>query len=137
MVQPADDVQLGGAALLGLGGAFEDLLIAHHVALRRPEVGAEGTEGAAVDADVGRVEMRVDVVIGEVAVLALADNVGQLAEREEIGMLVKVNTLIEGQSLSGLYLLADLLDHGYSVARRITGLRYDPAGRCSRPCGGG
>ena len=89
VVQAADDVQLGGAAALGLGGALEDLLVGHDVALRALQVGPEGAEGAAVDADVGRVEVRVDVVIGEVAVLALADEVGQFAEREQVGAVVR------------------------------------------------
>ena len=60
--------------------AGEDLLVAHHVALGVAQVGAERTERAAIDADVRRVEVRVDVVVGDVAVLPLADEVGQLAD---------------------------------------------------------
>ena len=107
MVQTADDVQLGGAAALGLGGALQDLLVGHDVALFAAQVGAESAEGAAVDADVGRIEVRVDVVIGEIAVLALADDVGQFAEREQVGALVKENAVVEGQPLAGLDFFAD------------------------------
>ncbi len=94
-------------APLGLGGALEDLLVGHDVALRALQVGPESAEGAAVDADVGRVEVRVDVVVGEVAVLALADQVGQLAEGEQVGLLVEEDAVVERQPLAGLDLLAD------------------------------
>ena len=72
-----------------IGGAVEDLLVAHDVAFGALEVGTEGAEGAAIDADVRRVEVRVDVVIGVVAVPALADEVGQLAQGEQVGLLLK------------------------------------------------
>ena len=87
MMQPADDVQLGGAARLSFLGPMQNLLVRHDVALLALQVGPEGAEDAAIDADVGRVEMRVDVVVGGVAVLALADGVGEFAEREEIGVI--------------------------------------------------
>ncbi len=95
MMQAANDVQLRGAAALGLGGTLEDLLIAHDVALLALQVGPEGAEGAAVDTDIGRVEVGVDVVVGEVAVLALADEIGQFTKREQVRGIVEVNTLFE------------------------------------------
>ena len=67
------------AAVDRFAPAGEDLLVAHQVALGAAQVGAERAEHAAVDADVRRVQMRVDVVVGAVAVLPLADQVGQLA----------------------------------------------------------
>ena len=129
MVQAADDVQLGGAAALGLGGAVQDLLVGHHVALGALQVGPESAEGAAIDADVGRVEVRVDVVIGEVAVLALADEVGQLAEREQVGLLVEKDAVVERQPLARLDLGADVgqscigveLDHDSTCLERNRG----------------
>ena len=87
MVQAADDVHLGGAPPFGLRGALDNLLVAHHVALLATQVGPEGAEGATVNADVGRVQVRVDVVIGEMAVLALGEEVGQLAEGEQVRLL--------------------------------------------------
>src|SRR5262249_1094440 len=57
VVETADDVHLGGAASLGLGAAGDDLGVRHDVALLALQVGPEGAEGAAVNADVGRIEM--------------------------------------------------------------------------------
>ena len=47
-----------------LGPAGDDLLVAHHVTLGVAQVGAERAEHAAVHAHVGRIEVRVDVVVG-------------------------------------------------------------------------
>src|SRR5262249_41923750 len=55
VVQAADDVQLGGAAALSLSGALQDLLVGHHITLRGLQVGPKRAEGAAINADVGRV----------------------------------------------------------------------------------
>ena len=41
MVQTADDVQLGGAATVRLGGALQHLLVGHDVALFAAQVGAK------------------------------------------------------------------------------------------------
>ena len=95
--------------------AGEDLLVAHHVALRVAQVGAERAEHAAIDADVGRVEVRVDVVVGEVAVLPLADQVGQLADfgQRHVGPLEN-EAVVERQPLAGFDLFAD----GFQDGRR-------------------
>src|SRR5262245_52478020 len=96
MVQATDDMQFGRSALLRLGGAFENLLVGHDVALRAFQVRSEGAERAAVDAHVDWVEVRIDVVVSEAAVLALADEIGQLAESEQLGALVEEYTVVEG-----------------------------------------
>jgi hypothetical protein len=51
--------------------------------------------------------VRVDVVIGEVAVLALADDAGQFTQSEQIGVVVQVDAVLEGEPLTGLDLFAD------------------------------
>ena len=108
VVQAADDVHLGAAVVDRLLPAGEDLLVAHHVALGVAQVGAERAERAAVDADVRRVEVRVDVVVGGVAVLPLADEVGQLAElgQRHVGPL-EHEAVVERQPLAGFDLVAD------------------------------
>ena len=70
VVQAADDVHLGAAVVDRFAAAGQDLLVAHRVPLRVAQVGAERAERAAIHADVRRVQMRVDVVVGEVAVVA-------------------------------------------------------------------
>ena len=78
--------------------------------LRVTQIGAEGAEHTAVDADVCGVEMRIDVVISEVAVLAFADEVGQLAQREEIDVFFEKEAVIEREPLARFYLGANIVD---------------------------
>ena len=58
-----------------------DLVVGHHVGAFFVEVGPERAEIALVDADVGRIDVRVDVVVAEIAVVPLAHQVGQSTER--------------------------------------------------------
>src|SRR6185295_7056410 len=85
-MQAADDVELGDpvAALVRRVGV--DLLVAH-----LPGVVLAGKRGEAakltvvgVDADVGRVDVPVDVEVGDVAVQPAADRVGQPAQGEKV-----------------------------------------------------
>jgi hypothetical protein len=87
-MQAADDVHLGRTSLDRLLAAGKDLLVAHHVATGFAEVGPEGTERAPIDADVRGIEVRVDVVPTEVAVLPLPNEVGQFTQFVEIQPLV-------------------------------------------------
>src|SRR5262245_958227 len=84
MVQAADDVQLGGAVAIGLRSPLKNLLTRHHIALGVFQIRAKRAEYAAINADIGRVNVRVDVVISEVAVLPLANEIGELGQREQI-----------------------------------------------------
>ena len=88
--------------------AGEDLLVAHHVALGVAQVGAKRAEGAAIDADVRRVQVRVDVVVGDVAVLPLADEVGQLADFVQRHIRAfEDEAVVEREPLAGFDLFAD------------------------------
>ena len=108
VVQAAHDVHLGRAGIDGLLAAGQDLLVAHHVATSLAQVGAEGTERAAVDANVGGIEVGVDVVEAAVAVLALADEVGQLTEFVQVNAFVPEHLGLDGiEPHAGFHLLAD------------------------------
>ncbi len=111
----------------GLGRALQDLLVGHDVAFRALQVGPERAEGAAVDADVGRVEMRVDVVIGDVAVLALADEVGQFAEREQVGLFHQEHAVVEGQPFAGQNIFANRVQGQGHSGPRIVAIKASAA----------
>ncbi len=66
--------------------ASENLLVAHQVAFVATQIGPKRTEHAAINADVGRVQVRVDVVVRGVAVDPLAHQVGQFADFVPIGV---------------------------------------------------
>ncbi len=134
VMQAADDVHLGGAAIDRLLPASQDLLVGHQIALGAAQVAAEGAEHAAIDADVGRIEVRVDVVVGEVAVLPLADQVGQFAHlaQRHVGAIQK-QALVERQALAGLDLVADRIDCRFGSANhrldfQILEIRVWPSG---------
>ncbi len=102
VMQAAHDVHLGGADLGGLLAPGKDLLVAHQVAARIFEIGAKGAEHAAIHAHVRGIQMRVDVVVGDAAVLALAHQVGQFAHGAErsLGPIEK-QSVVERQPLAG------------------------------------
>ena len=56
---------------------------------------AEGAEAAACDADVGGVDVAVDVEIGLIAVYALADEVGEPADAEDVGGVEENEAVVE------------------------------------------
>ncbi len=85
-MRAADHVQLGAAGVGRLLAAGQHFLLVEHVSVRVADVAAVGAQRAAIDADVRRVDVGVDVVIDRVAVAAAAGEVGQLADRMEIDL---------------------------------------------------
>ncbi len=117
VVQPADDVHFGAAVLDRLLAPRQNLLVAHHVALRLAQVGPKGTERAPIHAHVGRIQVRVDVVVGHVAVHPLADQIGQRPHFVQRHVRPKQEQpVVEREPLSGLHLRSDTVQR-----RRRTG----------------
>ena len=79
----------------------------------------ERAEAAPDDADVGRVEVRVDVVGDRVAVAAAHHGVGRGAEILERGVAVEGDGLVGGDALAVGGAREDGVDH---LARRYQGL---------------
>ena len=108
MVQSADDVHLGAASVGRFPAASENLFVGHHVPFRVAQIGPKRAEYAAVDTDIGRVQVRVDVVVGRVAVLLLADQVGQLPDLAQRRLGIgEEQTVVEREPSAGLDLFAD------------------------------
>ena len=80
-MQPADDMHLGTAVIVGFLSSGDDLFVAHRVTLGVSQIGAECAETAAIDADVCWVQVGVDVVVTHIAVDLLAFPVGQFTHR--------------------------------------------------------
>ena len=107
------DVQLGDAEV-------GDLLRAVHQLVHRVRVGAgvvvgphgEGAEAAAHHADVGGVQVRVDVVRDLVAVHSARDRLGGGAEVLERGLLVQREGVVCGDALAVGGAGQDGVDHG-------------------------
>ncbi|MEY3457176.1 MAG: hypothetical protein RL215_333, partial [Planctomycetota bacterium] len=112
VVESTDDVDFGGAASSAFEDAFAEHVICEGVGFVVAEIGAEGAEAAAVDADVGGVQVDVGVVVGVVAVLAFADEVGELSECLEVGVFIEEEAVFEVESLAGQDAVDDELDLG-------------------------
>ena len=108
MVEPANNVHLCAAVLDRLAAAVKDLLVAHHIAAFFSKVGAESTKRAAIDADVGGVEVGVDVVVAAVAVFPFPHEVGELAKLMQVDRLIPQALRFSGiQPLARFHLLAN------------------------------
>ena len=90
VMQAADNVKFGGAAALRFACPLEDLVVGHRVAFGALQIGPKGAEGAPVDTDVRGIQVRVNVVIGIAATLALANQIRQLANREQVSFFSKI-----------------------------------------------
>ena len=83
-VQAADNVKLGNRLRVAGSRGFPGLVEGHGVAGGVALFAAKGAELAGGDADVGGVDVAIDVEVGEVAVHPLADVVGQPADCQNI-----------------------------------------------------
>ena len=124
-MQSADDVELGDRFAPALARDMPDLLERHGVGLRILGSLAERAQPATGHADIGGIDVAVDVEVSDVAVQALAHQVGHVAERENVRGPVERDAVVVGQALARLHLLEDRLQprifderlHGYARRR--------------------
>src|SRR5215471_21684910 len=83
-MQPAYDVELGYRLRPTFSRLVPDLFQRHGVRLGIAHAFAEGAKAAACHANVGRVDVAVDIEVGTVAVEALAHDIGQIADAQDI-----------------------------------------------------
>ena len=137
VVQAADDVQLGCPAGTGLPCPLDDLVAVHHVGPVFAQVSAERTEVARVYADVGRVDVRVDVVVRKVTVVPLAYQVGHRAQRKQVVRRLERQPVVEAQPLAGLDFIANRLQsvccarHRQSILSPARWSNRNPTGSAS------
>ena len=106
-VQAADDVHLGGAGVGGLLGGVGDLFDGIFVGAGLVFLAVEGAKFAAEGADVGVVEVSVDVVVGPAVVHSGADVVGELAERPDVVGLEEGEGVVGVESPAGVDFFGD------------------------------
>ena len=99
-MQSVDDVDFGQWLVRALTQLVPRLLERHRVRAVVARLQArERAEQATRDADVGRFEPDVEVVIGARAVALLALAIGEPAKRQDIGTLEQPHSLVERQAL--------------------------------------
>jgi hypothetical protein len=97
-----DDVHLFDIAGDDIVGDRQNLLMAHGVGVGIFAAGAVGAEFADIFADIGRVDMAVDVKIGPFAVKGFATLIGQFTEGKEV-QIIQGEGLFEIETLMIFY----------------------------------
>ena len=105
-VQAAHDVKLGHRVAVPHGGVMIGLLQGHGVAALAGLAG-ETAELAVHHADIGGIQVPVDVEITDVPVPFLPDPIGQSPHGMQVRSPIESDSLLEGQSLPGEHLVAD------------------------------
>ena len=113
VMQTSDNMHLRTAIVDRFLSSAEDIVITHDVPFGAPKIGAEGTEVTTIDADVGGIQMGVDVVVGIIAVDPLTNQIRELSYLIERNLwLVKEQTIFRVQSFPCLDFVADALQLG-------------------------
>ena len=100
-MQAADDVELGDRFGVSGGRGLESLFERHGVGAGRVLLASEGAEAAGRNADVGGIDVPVDVEVGLVAVHALAHVVGQPADGEDVAGTVEREAILLVEAFAG------------------------------------
>src|SRR5882672_131888 len=108
-MQAADDVKFGCAFADALVGALINFVEGVSVGAGRVRIAAERAELTVGNADVGRIDVTIDVVVGDVAVFLLADIIGEPADGEKVGRAIKLDAFVEGKAFAG----ADFVRDGF------------------------
>src|SRR5580658_9603026 len=107
-MQAADDVKLRGPFANALFRALVDLLESKRVSTGRVRIAAKSAEFAMRDAYVGRVDVAIDVVVGNVSVALLTNVVREPADGQKVRRTVKRDAVIHRQALAR----ENFLSHG-------------------------
>src|SRR5262249_16060361 len=107
MVQTAHDVQFGGAAIARLSGALDDLVTVHDIGACFTQISPECAEVAGVYAHVRGVDVRVDVVVCEIARVTLAHQVRHRTECEQVVGSLEREPILKAQALPSFDFFTD------------------------------
>src|SRR5882762_518692 len=100
-MQAANDVEFGGAFANALFRTLIDFFQSVGVGTGRVRIAAKGAEFAVRHANVGRIDVAINVEIGDVAVFFFADVVGEPADGQQIGRAIEVDAVFEREAFVG------------------------------------
>ncbi len=117
VVQSADDMHFRAAILSRFLTPRENLLITHRVPLGVPQITPKRAEPTTIDAHVSRIEVSVDVEVGDVAIHPFPHKIGELTDglKGNFGIVEK-DTVIQAQPLLGLNLVTNLSEAGITFS---------------------
>jgi len=106
-MQPADDMEFGGAFANALLRALVNFIEGIGVGPGSTGIASEGAQLAVGYADIGRVDVPIDVEVGDSAVALFSNVIGQPANRQEIRRPVQRNPVINAEAVTREYSLGD------------------------------
>src|SRR6202047_5684027 len=92
-MQAADDVKFRCAFADALFGALVNFFEGESVCARGVGIAAESAELAMCHANVGGIDVTIDVEVGDVAMALLADVIGEPSDGQEIGRAIEGDTV--------------------------------------------
>src|SRR5450631_1992325 len=99
-MQAADDVKLGDRFRPPLGCPLPDFFQRPRVGLRIFHALTKRAQFATCDANVGGVYVPIDIEPGDISILAFANNIGQVAQAEQITRTVESYAVIKSEPLA-------------------------------------
>lgn len=80
MVKPTNNMKFSTTVIHGLLAPLENFFLIHHATSVAPQISSERTEYTAIDTDIRRVQVGVDVVVANIPVDSFPDDIGQFPE---------------------------------------------------------
>src|SRR5260370_14347562 len=108
-VESADDVEFGARSPPADSGSFPNLFERHGVGLGIFGALAERAQTTTGDTYVGGIDVAVDVEVSGGSVQALANDVGHVTEREDVGAAVHGEAIVIAETDAGLHLFQNRL----------------------------
>jgi len=127
VVQTADNMQFGTTILDGFFASSQYLLVRHGIAFGIAQIRPKGAKSATIYTDIGRVQMRVDVVVGAIPIQSLTYLIGQFAECVQRHFrLVEIDAIIQRKALTvfdfgsnRIELFGTKSNHFYALKTRV------------------
>src|SRR5579864_2099695 len=106
-MQPAHDMEFSNCFAVAGSSSFKGLFQRHCVSAGGVFFASEGAQPACGDADIGGINVTIDVEIGLVAVQALAHVVGQPTDGEDVTGSIERKRVIRTEALVGKHLVVN------------------------------
>ena len=107
-VVAADDVNFSGTGLFGIEHALTNHRVGKRVGFGIFQVRAKRTKLAAVDANIGRVQVNVGVEISKIPVLSFPNTVRHASEGEHVDFFIQKKSLLEREPLARVHFFDNL-----------------------------
>ena len=109
-MQAADDVEFRGAFGNSLGGALPNFVERKSVSAGGVGLPSKGAQFAMCHADIGGIDVAIDIEIGDVSVALFADIICEPANAEQVVRLIEGETVVRGETFASENFLRDRIE---------------------------